>query len=247
MSRLDQPAKGLSSKQQHLKHTLVLVILYVCVLVCADLFVLFAHSRCAASEVLSISEILERVRQRYKTADFEADFVQESSLQAMGIVDVAKGHVHFRPPAMMRWHYKLPEEYFIITDGQTLWIYRPEDNQVMLGRADEYLGTTTGVGFFSDPERLRDDFVVQLASKQYQEKGRYVLTLVPKIQRSSLTKLLLFVSNSTFDILQSVTYNAVGDTSSIRFSGFKFNQGLDLSLFAFKVPRGADVIQMGAQ
>jgi outer membrane lipoprotein carrier protein len=148
---------------------------------------------------------------------------------------------------MMRWHYKLPEEYFIITDGQTLWIYRPEENQVMLGQAAEYLGTTTGVGFFSHPERLHDDFVVQLAPEADREKGRHVLTLVPKVQQRSLGKLLLFISTSTFDIVQSVTLNAVGDKSSMRFSGFKFNQGLDVSSFTFKIPRGAEVIQMGAQ
>lgn len=245
------------------KHTAVLVLSRICLIVCVTLFAPLPHSRCAASEAvssghpespaghgrvsgskLSVAEIFERVQKRYGAADFEADFVQESHLQAMGIIDTAKGHVYFRRPAMMRWHYKTPEEYFIITDGQTLWIYSPEDNQVMLGRAADHLGQATGPEFFSNPKILLEDFVVELAPQDFQEKGRQVLRLVPKTERSSLVKLFVFISKSTFDIVQYITYNALGDKTSMRFSELKFNQGLDLSLFAFKIPKGADVVQL---
>lgn len=217
-------------------------------LICIVLFG-FWHNTClcAASDAPSISEILERVGQRYGAADFEADFVQESHLKAMGIVDVAKGHVYFRRPAMMRWHYKMPEEYLIITDGQTVWIYRPEENQVMLGRAADYFGSTKGADLFSDPTRLLDDFVVRLAPEEFQEKDRYVLRLLPKMEQSNLAELFLSISKSTFDIVQSVSHNAFGDKTSLRFAGFNFDQGLDLSLFVFEIPNDADVVPLEAQ
>ena len=65
---------------------------------------------------LGAADILDRVQHRYAAGDFQADFVQESHLKAMGIVDTAKGHLYFGRPGMMRWHYKTPEEYLIITD-----------------------------------------------------------------------------------------------------------------------------------
>ncbi|MDY6988558.1 MAG: outer membrane lipoprotein carrier protein LolA [Thermodesulfobacteriota bacterium] len=197
-----------------------------------------------ASDGLSISEILERVQKRYAVTDFEADFVQESHLKAMDMVDSASGHVCFRPPAMMRWHYETPEQYLIMTDGDSVWIYRPEENQVMVGRTADYFGDATWTGFFAEPDKLLDEFVVHLAAKEFTQEGQFVLELLPKKSASNLAKILLFISESTFDIVRSVTYNLFGDKTSIRFEAFRFNQNLDTSLFVFKVPKDADVLQL---
>jgi len=199
---------------------------------------------CMASDGLSISEILRRVQKRYAVTDFEADFVQESHLKAMDMVDSARGHVCFRPPAMMRWHYKTPEQYLIMTDGQRVWIYRPEEGQVMVGQTADYLGDATWTGFFAEPDKLLDEFVVHFAAKEFAEEGQFVLELLPKKRVSNLTKILLFVSEDTFDVVRSVTYNFFGDKTSIRFEDFRFNQDLDTSLFIFKVPKDADVLQL---
>ena len=210
-------------------------------------FTFFSHGSCGASEALSITEILERVQQRYGTADFEADFVQESYLKAMGIVDAAKGHVYFRPPAMMRWHYKAPEQYLIITDGQSAWVYWPLENQVMVGGAEEYLGDTRWTEFFNEPNRLLEGFVVQLAAAGLQREDQFVLKLLPKKEEPNLAEMLLFISKSTFEIVQSVTSNAFGDKTIIRFEGLSFNQGLDASLFKFHIPKEAEVFQLETQ
>ena len=219
----------------------------LCVGLCLIWFIFLSQAPCASSDSLSISQILERVQRRYASADFEADFVQESHLKAMGMVDAAQGHVYFRPPTMMRWHYKTPGQHLIITDGQSVWIYLPEENQVMVGRAVNYFGGTKWAEFFTEPGKLLDDFVVQLAAKELQKKERFVLRLVPKKEQPNLAQVLLSISKTTFDIVQSVTYNAFGDKTSILFSQFKFNQELDLSLFAFEIPNDADVLQLEGQ
>ena len=81
---------------------------------------------------ISKEKILEKLEVRYNTADFSADFFQESTLKALDITDTASGKVWFKHPGMMRWEYKTPENYAIISDGKNLWIYRPEDNQVVI-------------------------------------------------------------------------------------------------------------------
>ncbi|NVM22346.1 MAG: outer membrane lipoprotein carrier protein LolA [Desulfobacterales bacterium] len=217
-------------------------------LICIVLFGCWCNTcLCAATELTSIREILERVRQRYAAADFEADFVQESRLKFMGIVDVAKGRIYFKRPAMMRWHYKTPEEYLIITDGKTVWIYRPEENQVMLGKAADHFGSAKGAEFFSDPTGFLDDFVAELAPGKFQEKGRHVIRFIPKTDRPNLSELFLSVSKRTFDIVGCVSHNAFGDKTSLRFFDFKFHRGLDLSLFVFKIPADADVVRLNPQ
>ncbi len=193
---------------------------------------------------LGAADVLDRVQHRYAAGDFEADFVQESHLKAMGIVDTAKGHIYFARPGMMRWHYKTPEEYLIITDGDTVWIYRPEENQVMLGRAVDYFGSKNGADFFTKPGELSREFILELAPKELQEKDHYVLRLVPRTERPSLTELYLSISRETFDIVQTVTCNAFGDRTTIRFDSYKFEQGLNSSLFVFQIPNGAEVLRL---
>jgi outer membrane lipoprotein carrier protein len=215
-----------------------------CVAFCLMWLSLAPHGPCAASDPLPICEILERIQHRYAAADFEADFFQESHLKAMGMVDTAQGHVSFKPPAMMRWHYKTPEEYLIMTDGQTVWVYRPTENQVMVGRAAEYFGDIKWTEFFTEPGDLLEDFVIQWAPSEVQTEKRFVLKLLPKRSRPNLVQIDLSISELTFDIVQSVTCNAFGDKTIIRFEGFRFNQGLDASLFRFKIPKDADVLQL---
>jgi outer membrane lipoprotein carrier protein len=202
---------------------------------------------CAGSDTcwgLGAADILDRVQQRYAAGDFEADFIQEAHLKAMGMVDTAKGHLYFGSPGMMRWHYKSPEEYLIITDGDTVWLYRPEENQVMLGRAADYFGSRKGADFLSKPGELTREFVVELAPEERQDKEHYVLKLIPKMESPSLTELHLFISRKTFDITKIITGNAFGDRTIIQFESYGFERGLSSSLFVFEVPKGAEVLQL---
>jgi outer membrane lipoprotein carrier protein len=208
-------------------------------------FIICILTLCASSNTcwgLGATDILDRVQKRYAAGDFEADFVQEAHLKAMGMVDTAKGHLYFGSPGMMRWHYKTPEEYLIITDGDTVWIYRPDENQVMLGRAVDYF--EKGADFFSKPAELSKEFTVALAAEELQEKEHYVLKFVPKTEMASLTELYLYISKETFDIKKTVTDNAFGDKTIIIFDHHRFGQGLSSSLFVFEIPKGAEVLQL---
>jgi outer membrane lipoprotein carrier protein len=220
------------------------LLFFLCAGLALALLAMLSCAVCMASGEPSIPEILKGVQKRYAVTDFEADFFQESHLKAMDMIDSARGHVYFRPPAMMRWHYKSPEQYLIMTDGQRMWIYRPEENQVMVGQTADYFGDAKWTGFFAEPDRVLEDFVVRFAPNEAAEGNQYVLELLPKETVSDLSKILLFVSQSTFDIVRSVTYNLFGDKTSIRFDHFRFDQDLDRSLFIFKVPEGADVLQL---
>lgn len=211
---------------------------------CLLTFIVLFGPWCKTSWGLGAIDILDRVQQRYGEGDFEADFVQESHLKAMGIVDTAKGHLYFGRPGTMRWHYQMPEEYLIITDGDSVWIYRPAENQVMVGRAVDYFGSNKGTDLFTKPGELPKEFILEFAPEEVQEKDCYALRLIPKTKRPNIAELYLFVSKKTFDIAKSVTYNSFGDKTTIRFEGYRFDRGLNSSFFVFEIPSGAEVLQL---
>ena len=79
-----------------------------------------------------VEAILAGLQKRYNADGFSARFDQTSTLKAMEISDSAAGTIAVKPPGKMRWSYMAPERQIIISDGKSLWIHRPDDNQVMV-------------------------------------------------------------------------------------------------------------------
>jgi outer membrane lipoprotein carrier protein len=190
----------------------------------------------------SIEEVLETLGNRFNAADFSASFTQESTLKAMDITDTAKGKVWFKHPGMMRWAYETPEQYAIITNGKTLWIYRPEDKQVMVGDAMSYFSNGKGASFLSNFKLVKESFNVSFA--QPADETHYTLKLIPHQKQLDLSEIHLNIDKRSFDIDSVVSINAYGDETRITFSNLSFEPGMDASLFNFQPPKGADVVEL---
>ncbi len=135
--------------------------------------------------VADTAEVLEQVRQRYANRDFTAQFKQVSVLKAMDITDTATGTLMVSPPGNMRWLYETPDPQLIVTDGETLWIHRPDENQVMIGSPPAIFGDGKGAGFLADITELEKNFEVSLLDQLADEESVY-LKLIPKKETSGL-------------------------------------------------------------
>ncbi len=205
-------------------------------------FVVSGSTAIASEKMLSLSEIMDKVEKRYDVIDFSSYFVQESTLKAMDITDVASGSIFVKRPGMMRWEYDKPDRQTIITDGKTLWVYKPDDNQVMIGKAPSFFGDGKGAGFLSDMKLIREKFKVSF--EKAKSDHDYVIKLLPKEQTVGVTKIYLAISKITFKIKKIITLNEYDDETIIELINSKFNLNLDKSLFNFIVPEGTDVIMM---
>lgn len=204
-------------------------------------FIAVSFSYAAESE-LTLEQILDRVEKHYTGRSFQAEFIQESTIKAMDIVDFASGNIFVRYPGMMRWEYGKPETQIIITDGHKLWIYRPSDNQVMTGSAPAFFSDGKGASFLSDIKLIRQKFKISLENSK--EDFYYELTLQPLEQKLDVTDIRLSVTKNTFTVIRIITYNSYGDENRIEFANHQFDVKLDDSLFSFKIPPGADVVQL---
>ncbi len=195
-----------------------------------------------ASPKLSLDEVIDRVERRYAATGFEARFFQVSTIAAMDITDTASGRIFVKRPGMMRWEYQKPEPQTIITDGNTLWIYRPEDQQVMIGKAPDFFRNGKGAGFLADIRLLRNKFYITLSNEL--QNDSYRLKLLPIEQTLDISLIHLLISTKTFDIVRIVTYNAYDDKTRFELSNIQFHQNLDDALFTFKIPEGAEVLHL---
>ena len=196
----------------------------------------------AAESDLTLDQILGRVEKNYTGKSFQAEFVQESTIKAMDIVDFASGKIFVRYPGMMRWEYEKPEKQTIITDGHKLWIYRPSDNQVLTGSAPAFFSDGKGASFLSDIKLIRQKFRISLEDSK--EDFFYELKLQPLEKKLDVTDIRLAVTKKTFTVIRIITYNSYGDENRIEFANHQFDVKLEDSLFSFRIPPGADVVQL---
>jgi outer membrane lipoprotein carrier protein len=194
------------------------------------------------SGAAELKQIIARVEARYEITGFTADFHQVSTVKAMAISDEAFGRIYVRKPGMMRWEYEKPEPQVIITNGNRLWIYRPQDNQVMVGRAPAFFAGGKGAGFLADIKVLRRKFNVSLVASD--QPGFDLLKLVPIEKTIDVSEIFLYVSKENDKIYRVATVNPYGDQTTIDFTNARFDQVPDAALFSFTVPEGTDVIEM---
>ena len=196
----------------------------------------------AAAADLTLEQILDRVESRYAGSGFKADFMQESTIKAMKISDFARGKVFVSYPGRMRWEYIEPDNQIIITDGLQLWIYRPDDNQVMTGKAPVFFRDGKGASFLSNIKLLRDKFDISLESKE--NDLFYTLKLLPREKTLDVTEIRLSISRITYTVVRIITVNTYGDETRIELINFQFDVNLEGSLFSFDIPAGVDVLQI---
>lgn len=192
---------------------------------------------------MSLEEILKNVEKRYAASGFSTLFYQTLTLKAMEITDTASGKAFFKRPGMMRWDYEKPDRQIITTDGDTLWIYRPEDSQVMVGKSPSFFAGGRGASFLSDMKLIRKKFDISLQEKTKDEY--HVLKLLPKEKTLDVSVIYISISAKNFHVVQITTYNSFGDETVIELSNTQFKPKLDDSMFIFQIPQGVEVLQLG--
>jgi len=185
---------------------------------------------------------MENIEKKYSQAGFSADFNQVSTLKALDITDTASGTMIVKRPGMMRWEYEKPEKQIIISDGDKLWIYRPEDNQVLTGRAPEFFKEGKGAGFLSDMKILRKKFNISLVKNE--SDSFYMLKLLPNKKMFDISSIFIKVLKRNFNIVRIITYNSYEDETKIDLVDIKFKEKIDDSIFNFIIPEGIDVLQI---
>lgn len=202
----------------------------------------FLTSSLASDADETIEKIISGVESRYNIPGFSADFEQESILKAMDVTDKASGRLMVRQPGKMRWEYVTPEPQTIITDGNDLWIFRPEENQVMVGKSPFLFGEGKGAGFLSNIRSVRESFSISLEPSDTPDQ--YRLKLIPRKPSADLTAVELQISKALFEIVRITTFNVYGDETRIKLRNINRSEVPPEALFRFQAPEGADIVQM---
>lgn len=199
----------------------------------------FSGNLAMGNEIIK-NDILNAIEKKYSGKSFEANFQQTSRLAALDITETASGRVSFSYPGKMRWQYLKPEHHEIITNGKSIWIYRPAENQVMTGNASQFFAAGAGGAFLSDISLIRKNYtiVVKEMTADYVEIG-----LASKKKMPTISSIVIRVSQKTTEIMRVVTYNEYDDTTLFEFTDIHFKK-IDKNMFEFTPPEGSNIIEM---
>jgi len=195
----------------------------------------------AAATEPNAEVVADQVQARYDaTRDFTAAVRQELSVASAGKTSTASGTVAFKKPGKMRWDLGDGAAQVIVADGQTLWFYQPEEQQVLKAPFQAAFRSTTPISFLTGVGRLRDDFAVTAVAR---EGGLLRLELTPRKTDGDLGALRLSVDPATYDILGAEVTDPLGNRTRLFFTDLQRNVGLPDDRFRFEVPAGVDVVE----
>jgi len=200
----------------------------------------------ASSTAQSLEAVVAGVEGAYaRIADLRADFIQQAFNKSLGQTIKAEGTVYLKRPGKMRWEYRAPAPQQIVSDGQSLWVYTPELNQVNVGEAPRALAGPAG-SFLAGLGKVSEEFTVRFLNPatKTDEAGNLVLDLTPRRPTPVLTRLILSVDPREFLTRKAVLYDQFDNTVTMLFTRVTVNPGLADRLFIFTPPKGVAVVPL---
>jgi len=199
----------------------------------------------AASALAASASGLDSLEQFIKTAKSgRADFSQTVTAPPKegqtARTKTSSGVFEFSRPNRFRFGYRKPFEQTIVADGQTLWLYDADLNQVTSRKQSAALAASPAavIASAADLRALQADFVLSAAPDK--EGVEWVLAS-PKAKDGMLQSVKVGFQGNDLAALEIV--DSFGQRSLMRFSNLRINGPVDASVFQFRPPAGADVIQ----
>ncbi len=133
------------------------------------------------------------------------------------------------------WHYETPWEQRIVSDGQQLWVYDVDLQQVVVRPLDEALGVGPAQLLSGDMAGLRANFSLSAA-----REGEAIL-LTPLDPAWDFQRVRLELEDGV--PARIFLRDGLGQTIEVVFEALEFNPSLPAERFEFTPPADVDVLR----
>ena len=199
------------------------------------LTVVSLSSMCAlADETVAVQKLTQLLNQAQTiTARFSQLTLDGGGTQ----LQETAGQLALKRPELFRWHTDEPMEQLLVSNGEKVWLYDPDLEQVTIQTLDQRLTHTPALLLSGDVSKISENFEIS-----HKEGGNVIdFILKPKSKDSLFDSLRLSFRDSVLNDMQLI--DSIGQRTNILFLNVKMNEPLDDKQFSFDIPAGADVIQ----
>lgn len=166
----------------------------------------------------------------------EADFVQQVFDENARLLEKSSGRMYMQKPGRFRWDYDQPSDQLIVADGERLWLYDKELEQVTVRAMDQALSATP-LALLSGAAPLEDAFVIRDVGTR---DGLHWYALRPKQEQAEFEVVRIAFED---DQLQSIELEDVfNQRTRLNFQRLQRNVPIAAELLRFSPPAGVDVI-----
>lgn len=148
---------------------------------------------------------------------------------------VSSGSFVFARPGKFIWNYQKPYDQLLQADGDQLYIYDKDLNQVTVKKLGNALGSSPAAILFGSND-LEKNFTLSEAGTR---DGLEWLNAVPKARDTSFEQISIGLRNGVPEAME--LKDNFGQTSVLKFTSFQRNPALGAQQFTFNIPKGADV------
>lgn len=208
----------------------------------------------------------------------QADFFQRSTIVEKKREMRADGRMFFKPtsanePLKFRFDYYRPARQQVVCDGRNLWVYLPENRQVIQSDVEEFFDPQRnnpvkdrGINFLQGLGRISKDFTITFAQRSTDVEGNYILELRPNRANVMIQRMFITVSREAvlrragglprtdlpqavppqqqiFAILATTVVDHDGNSTTMEFSSIRENEMIPDMLFTVDVPAGVRLVR----
>lgn len=169
---------------------------------------------------------------------YAADFEQRLTDETGAELEISRGRLRLRRPAMFFWSYREPYAQTIVSDGATLWIHDEDLDQLIIKDAPDSVADAPALLFSGDADLAEHYEMVERQG----DSGLRWLALTPKDPEAQYSELRLAFSEGA---LRGMTLSdSLGQTTLILLHETERNPPLAPELFQLSPPEGVDLIDL---
>ena len=169
------------------------------------------------------------------TETMSAKFSQTLHSNDGELLQESTGQFYLHKPGKFRWNYIKPYEQEIVSDGENIWVYDVDLQQVTVQKQTTALSNTP-MALIQDKLSVEAAFDIEPLDEK---NGVYRLLLNAKSDTTDFKKIILGVSENGLQFMQ--LKDQFDQKTEIVFLNAKINSGIDAEIFIFTAPEGTDV------
>ena len=170
------------------------------------------------------------------TQSAKADFEQKVFDRNKKLVQDSKGSFAFLRPGKFRWAFSKPYSQLIVGDGEKVWVYDQDLNQVTVRKLSSAMGATPAA-LIAGSTDIEQAFVF---TDTGEKDGLQWLDAKPRQADAGFERIRMGFGLAGIDAMELV--DQFGQTTLLRFSNLQRNPRLEAGTFRFSPPKGADLL-----
>lgn len=167
----------------------------------------------------------------------QANFAQRVYGPNGEVKDKSSGTVKLRAPRQFRWEVVKPYPQLIVADGDNLWVFDPDLEQVTV-RNQSAEENSSPLAVLIDPTELERQFTVKEGGRG---QGLDWLELTPKKPEEAPFERARLGFGAA-GLVRMDLYDGLGQRTVLGFSAWKRNPAFPADTFRFVVPEGVDQV-----